>query len=327
MLNNKRLQKRQEDIHIKNTIAGIQSITPHIHRVRLSTDAYNYDDIANKLGKIFIPNDSEEQARRRMPPYRKMGIIKKYGVVFFSPLMTKQYYPQLILEIANVTASELIDLHSKAPEFKVSYIEYAIDFGVRSPEHAAKIFSVLMKTMYFPYARSVEMRGTPYYGWMEPREGNSVYKANSCAIRKNTEVVIYERGPDSLQREKRWWAYKDIDRVRLEFREFRKSQKLQKIGVDSLADLIESPRFSDYCFPKKGQNKIQFKCFEDPNLPKYWERYSFGEEMALESFQAEFLDRKEKITNINRCKADHPLFISLLKRIRLKIKEFDKNWL
>jgi hypothetical protein len=327
-------KKRDEAVFIQKTIGNIQRIKPFIHKVKFSSQQYDYGDYQNQIGRLQI---ASPEYNHQIPNYRKAAFRQmKHGriVVYFDPLIPGM--PLTYIMPSSAEFKLLYELYKKMPDLSLSYIEYTIDLFCKNHFEVADLFYVLRKNIYFPWANNTITRGGRLTGIDLNRTTNALFQVNAQS--RTRYLKIYERGNDenkkfTPKRNIGRWNHKDCDRVRIEY--VYKKNKLNKKGPYSLKNLFEDVNFLQIIGldkkteGRKSINEIRFKKFkEHRDLPQYWDDYKAETNNKSNCFIETYIhSRKNGIANVNQYIEDHDHFNALKREIDNKIIKYNKKWI
>lgn len=289
-------------------------IKPILHSIKLSGKIF-HQEIEDSFGKLS--NDERYYRLKRKNYKYKFNItVDNFRITILSiPLKPKR--PQSIIQIIppeGISNKEyklfLINkIYNSFPNINVSEIEYTTDIFFADSSGAEELFDVLIRNVFIP---KQSIRKTPR---IFP-ESKELWKIRNRTIRIGRHK-IYERGTDK-NRKNRGWNRKDIDRVRMESTISR--QKLKNTGVNTIADLIRSPRFFDII-----KDIWHFKNFKDTrskNLPGELDPYTYSELFQREHFEA----RNSGVKNLDRFVVDAKGLKWFKEDLLNAMKYFDLKW-
>jgi len=267
-----------------DTFRHIKQIEPKLHYIRLSGD-YTYLELDNKIG----PMRRIEKSESRMPIYQTQTVCHLDGLQLTAFTgRTKGFFPRCRLEftlpgmppgsakhekdLGTHQRQFLEKIGQRLPDLWVTQLEYAIDiFPAGDCYTVRSLFNLLRRYLFVPHARKFSVSGGQDDNRMIEVRGaikmSRVLRANS--------LKLYERGNDGKRdHEVRGWHFEDFNRLRLERTFIR--ENLLKLGIVTLDDLIEDPRFR-----KVFRGKLHFFQAKKSsrNLPAPCDPYlSFQEE-------------------------------------------------
>ena len=300
----------------KYYISQIVDIECLIHQIKLSGKSYTYKDVENALGTLVPDNKFSGDRFYKKKSYRNFnGLLL---TIMTSPV--SGYLPQCMILATGVTTSDIYELAIALPKLRVSRAEYAFDFICRSPEHARNLFNILKRGIYV-----LNLREARY----------EIFGENHNMTLLLGDFKMYERGPDNkVKKEKRlyqpgtskFWQFKDIDRVRLEYNAKRYS--LDSCDTRSIHEFLASPEFHNMMHTPSGKKRFRFVKFkENPACPRECDSYSqkLGGK-APHSIQFEMFILKKDNSKAIRNLITDTTFGSLLIKIRRSVAKFGYKW-
>jgi len=299
-----------------------KKIVPRIHRITFSMG----QRLLNKrIGPLARLDDPRPRMVRSYPKVAYYWVKRTRVSIFFSEYEPNEYMLPCILELTYRSQKDLVVLSEELPELKVRSVEYTIDFFCEDPQSVSDLFTVLVRNMYFKYAKSAEFKGGPFNGWREERKENAVLRVGKYA-------KIYERGPDKKGKLKgdkynpdlQYWDMADVDRVRLEFTVVRRNAGKKKL--ETIKEFIQSPDFR-----RRIYEKILFRVFQGSEIlptdgEEYYKEDKFGKVIVFECFQQAYLYWKKRIGNISNYVKPAEHLTSFRKEIRQKLMGFEVKW-
>jgi len=204
----------------------------------------------------------------------------------------------------------LIHLDKRVP-LKLSRVEYGVNLFCDSPEKVERLFQAIIQNLFVPC-----YEGTTTKLWKNLVIQGDIYRYNRYhrigGVRR-----VWERGPDKKREQYKYWPYRTLDRVRLQYTA--KGTVLRKRGLDGLEDLIADPQF-----PSIIAGKWRFKQFTSDRLPKPWEYKTKGSDGQC--FLPIYHIARKHIPNICKFTEPIPEFSVLQKRIMKEATRFNERW-
>jgi len=295
----------------KSLLKNLKEIKITLHRVHFSGD-YDYYDLEEKLGPLRVIRTGK--TRRKDYSSQSTRQIGKYQLTIFT--IPSNYRPKCILEISYPKTRFIYDLYIKFPELKMTCVEYTIDLFFKNNKKIPKYFKTLRRDIWFPSQRT---------GYLRADEKLKSKIRQNNAFFSTKKLKFYERGPDKLQvKVKKFyvWSIEDLDRIRIEFRAYRKD--LEKYGIQKLVNFKDDPKFDSVMANRFGFKKFKFGIAHLPTeFDSYAEKDKYGHTKA---FHNEYLAAKGNLKNISQYLEDVEDFQPLMEDIKNRIKIFGKRW-
>jgi hypothetical protein len=265
-----------------------EKIESKIHAIRLS-GYIPFKQLEEKLGPLEF--DKKYYHRKNKKTYN----VKYNATIdgFKIPITTEPFeegrprvYMQIIPPDGISAKKHKAFLSSKIndpfPGLNLSAIECATDIFFTDPSGVESAFDVIMKNVFIRKQKKAPV--------VLP-ESKEMRKKKNRGM-KIGRHKIYERGKDK-DRKGRYWPREDLDRVRMESTIPGRTLKQKKIGLKTLGDLLNSPKFYD--LNKDIWLFRIFKASKSKNLPDELDDYPH------ETYQGEqFLARKREVKNLDR---------------------------
>ncbi len=203
----------------------------------------------------------------------------------------------------------LVWLNKRLPNLGLSKVEYVIDQYCKDPMSVSLLFRIEKRCLHI----SARRRGGLT---VNPMESN--YRSGSRLHKIGRYHRVHERGPDSKKNDNGWFL-EDVDRVRLVHTV--KRMKLKKYGIQSLNELIESPRFCVL-----NIDRWRFRQFlKSRRSPKYWQFQSkeepVGPVATTKTVTSDFPTEK-----MHAYLANFKELVRIERRINRAMKIFDLEW-
>ena len=247
-------------------LSNVETIEARLHRISLSSNFYNYEDIKDGLGPLaevkneYMGNFDKKYVRKE-PNFNISIFVNPTG--FFMPHCYIQINPTRDIPIE--THKEfLIYFDDALPDLKVSKVEYAIDLFCSDPFGIEMLNDTVRRYLYVRNQRQVRILGDGDLSKYGRR-----HSIENMVTRFGPNQKVYERGEDNRKEDGGFWFEENLDRLRLEFTATRERPHLPKYNIDKLQDLIQDPKFFEINF-----EKWQFKQFKKRakrgTLPRPW---------------------------------------------------------
>ena len=291
-----------------DVIEGDFNIKPHLHFVLFSCGFFEYSE----LKKTFplYPIASEDRYDCRKDKYKDFYLTSIPNQNWKSPLdvWTVPYNknrPGIMLGISLPDGiynaiSILRYLANRIPKLKTSYIEYAIDYMVDTPDKAIKLHQVFEQYVKAKWIRK------------DPSKAEYYFKYGQL-------VRFYCRGKDrDKQKGEIKWPEEKLDRVRCEFLLPRSNKMTNKLKIRTIEDLIENTRFT-----KVISNRIQFKQakLSSKYFPKIWETDYASFQKTLKSYRDKYGSSR-----IDKDVEEIKSFNHLMQATEIEISRYEKQW-
>jgi len=304
--------------HVNQALAGIERVSAHIHRVKLSARV-ELKEVLSVLGKgkSYLSDDNKSHF---MSKYNRSSyhVLSGYPVTLYS-IPKQKFRPSCIMFLTQHDQDVLYTISKKIPSINVSSAEYAIDLFCKDKSSVSILFYVLRRYMYFPYRSLTSTVGGKFSGLDVERSTNCAYYVWQRAVGKK-DIVVYERGRDSDAKAK-VWPYEKIDRVRIEF--LARTQKLKQLKINKLAKFVENNKFSDVV-----NKRFRFCVFKNSDiLPGFGDDYSIEDAQGnIESFQEAVAMARSNTRNINQYIKQFVELDKLKEKIDVSCQEAEAAW-
>lgn len=320
----KRFRNENESLskwHVREAQKGITQVSAFIHRIHLFTRDATLEDIQKVLGPIK-PHLKEFNKSHHLNRYNTAGYgtFMGYSVTLYSHPI-QPFQARFMLTITKHDQNFLHLLSECIPGLKMSSVEYSIDMHCKDNKSTSMLYYVLRRYMYFRNRADVSTTGGKFDGVIVTRRTNSVYNIYQEAKKWSKNITIYERGDDETRKTK-GWAYKDVNRVRIEF--LARSDNLRDdLSIKSLKAFVNDTKFSQFT-----HEKIDFRIFDRSNkLPKYSHDYESKDRTGcVESFQQEYFIARSEVLNISQYMDNAEFMTSIKAKILDAIKTFESKW-
>lgn len=298
---------------------AISRIEAKLYRIRVF-GRHEFNEIRHALGPFETDETIVSEKNNKTYNIKVIKGIEgfpAFSLTFFKSYKKNPFHPSSIeihprADISLETYKAfLVWLNNKLPNLGLSKVEYVIDQYCKDSMGASLLFKIERRCLHLSSRRRGNSSG--YSNLQNGRTKSLIHKIGRYHR-------VYERGPNS-KKNGNSWSLEDVDRVRLVHTI--KKIKLKKYGIQTLNDLIESPRF---CV--MNIDRWRFRQFlKSRTSPKYWQ---FHSKKSLENNAANSKegtsDLATETEKMHQYLTNFKELVRIERRINRAMKIFDLEW-